>query len=61
MKVRKTKALGAQGQRFIDAAHALGCDESEEHFDAALKKIAAQKPSEPRSEEGKRKPSKGVE
>jgi hypothetical protein len=33
-----------QGRRFVEAARALGCDESEERFDAALKKVAAHKP-----------------
>jgi hypothetical protein len=32
-----------QPKRFIDAARALECDESEECFDAALKKVAAHK------------------
>ena len=51
----------AQGRVFIDAARALECDESEERFDAALRKIAAQKPpkdSEDGSLENKAKPSK---
>jgi hypothetical protein len=30
--------------RFVEAAVALECDESEEHFDAALKMVAAHKP-----------------
>jgi hypothetical protein len=29
---------------FVEAARALECDESEERFDAALKKVAAHKP-----------------
>lgn len=33
-----------QSRAFVDAARALECDESEERFDAALKKIAAHKP-----------------
>lgn len=32
-----------QGKRFIETARALECDESEEHFDAALRKVAAHK------------------
>jgi hypothetical protein len=40
-----TKVKNGDGQRdeFIDAARALGCDESEERFDAALKKAATHK------------------
>jgi hypothetical protein len=34
----------SQSDVFIDAARALECDESEERFDAAPKKIAAHKP-----------------
>jgi hypothetical protein len=37
---------------FIDAARALECDESEERFDAALKKIAAHKPPKDREDGG---------
>lgn len=33
----------SQGQKFLDAARELGCDESEDHFDVALKKVAAHK------------------
>ncbi|MBU6526102.1 hypothetical protein OGR47_03620 [Methylocystis sp. MJC1] len=29
----------SQGQSFIETAKALGCDESEERFDEALKKV----------------------
>jgi hypothetical protein len=35
----------AQSKAFEDAARSLECDESEERFDAALRKIAAHKPS----------------
>ena len=35
-----------QGQSFIEAAKSLGCDESQEHCDEALKKIAAHKPAD---------------
>jgi hypothetical protein len=34
----------AQVKRFVAAARTLNCDESEERFDAALKKIGAHKP-----------------
>jgi hypothetical protein len=44
MTERRTK-LDEQGRKFVEAARALGCDVSEERFDAALKKIADQKPS----------------
>ena len=36
-----------QYQRFVRVARALGCDESEARFDAALKKVATHKPLEP--------------
>lgn len=48
----KSKSEGArtpQSQRFIEAARELGCDESEERFDAALKKVA--KAPAPKQEE----------
>jgi hypothetical protein len=34
-----------QGQRFIDAARALGCEEDEAKFNAALGKVARHKPA----------------
>jgi hypothetical protein len=40
---------------FVDAARALECDESEERFDAALKKVAAHKPIKA-TDEGKENP-----
>jgi hypothetical protein len=33
----------AQSRAFVEAARALECDESEERFDAALKKVALSK------------------
>jgi hypothetical protein len=33
-----------QGQRFVDAARELACDENEAQFEDALRKIAKQKP-----------------
>jgi hypothetical protein len=44
MKPRKDNIATSQGKRFVESARALECDESEERFDAALKKIAAHKP-----------------
>ena len=34
-----------QSDRFTDAARALECDKSEERFDAALRKVATDKPT----------------
>jgi hypothetical protein len=53
----KTKAQSrSQRERFDDAARALECDESEERFDAALKKVAAHKPpSDEKQKERKKK------
>lgn len=36
-----------QSRRFIEKARELGCDESEERFDKALRIIAKQKPRKP--------------
>lgn len=35
----------AQSEKFKQAARELECDESEERWDATLRKVAAQKPS----------------
>jgi hypothetical protein len=35
---------GPQSERFKEAARELGCDESEERFDEALRKIGKAKP-----------------
>jgi hypothetical protein len=43
--VKKPMQRTNQSDRFIEAARTLGCDESEERFDAALKMIAKQKPN----------------
>lgn len=44
MSGEKTKAKArSQREHFEEAARSLECDESEERFDAALKKIAAHK------------------
>jgi hypothetical protein len=40
----KVKPKSEQVDKFEEAARALECDESEERFDAALKKVAAHKP-----------------
>ncbi|WP_424360883.1 hypothetical protein [Methylocystis parvus] len=42
---QKTGASGSQSERFAEAAKALECDESEERFDEALKKVARHKPT----------------
>jgi hypothetical protein len=42
-----------QSRRFTNFAHEIGADESEERFDAALKKVAAHKPP------GKKETKKG--
>jgi hypothetical protein len=49
-----------QGNKFIEAARALGCDESEERFAAALRKVAAHKPPDKKkdSKQEKEKPDK---
>jgi len=44
-----------ESKSFVDAARALECDESEERFDAALKKIAAHKPPDKKTEAEKSK------
>jgi len=38
------KKQKTQSSKFQEAARELGCDESEAHFDAALKKVARHKP-----------------
>jgi hypothetical protein len=49
-----TETPKGQVSRFMEAARALECDESEERFDAALKKIAAHKSDERPKKRGKR-------
>jgi hypothetical protein len=59
--MKKTShSKSAQSDKFKDAARALECDESEERFDAALKKIAAHKPPDKKSDhkQEKEKPVK---
>jgi hypothetical protein len=36
----KPKSEKSQPQKFRDLAREAGCDEDEEHFDAALKRVA---------------------
>lgn len=40
----------AQSARFIEAARELGCDESPDAFEAAMKKVARHKPAEEKPE-----------
>jgi hypothetical protein len=41
----KTAELkSAQNEKFVKAARELGCEESEEHFNATLAKVARHKP-----------------
>ncbi|MGD9658328.1 MAG: hypothetical protein AB7U61_11970 [Methylocystis sp.] len=42
-KPQRPKQQGPQTDKFVEAARELGCDESEAHFDAALKKVAQHK------------------
>jgi hypothetical protein len=59
--VKKPTTESKQREAFEKAAHALECDESEERFDAALKKIAAHKPpkdSEAAAPKSEAKPTK---
>jgi hypothetical protein len=45
------RAFASQASRFREAARMLGCDESEEAFNAALKKVAkAPPPKESKSQ-----------
>lgn len=46
-------AIPPQGEKFIEAARALGCDEDEARWDERLRKVAGQKAG-PQSGEGKR-------
>jgi hypothetical protein len=47
-----------QHKRFVETARALKCDESEERFDAALRKVAAHKPSQGEDQKGKKEKGK---
>ena len=48
----------SQHREFVETARALECDESEERFDEALKKVAGHKPSLATSAEPKDRKSK---
>lgn len=51
----------SQVSRFVEAARELGCDESEERFDAALRKVASSPPApkpEPKGKPEVTKPAK---
>jgi len=43
---KKPNEAEAQSARFIEAARELGCDESPDAFEAAVKKVARHKPVE---------------
>ena len=43
--MKKLKPAKSQSDAFISAARELGCDESEERFNAALGKIVRHKPN----------------
>ena len=47
-----SEAQATQSERFIKAARELGCDESEEAFDAALRKVAKHRPKPLNKESG---------
>ena len=61
MAPRKTEPATekSQRQRFKEAARELGCDDSEEAFDEALKKVARHTPKDekatPRERKGEKK------
>lgn len=46
-----------QGDKFAQAARELECDESEERFDEAMRKIAKQKPPEDDGKDEKEEPA----
>jgi hypothetical protein len=61
VKESTTRGHPTQRDRFMEAARGLECDESEERFDAALKKIAGRKSPKERedgSPKGSPKPTK---
>jgi hypothetical protein len=51
-----TRNADSQVKRFREAARDLGCDESEERFNEALKKVARHKPVEPDEKPERKKP-----
>ncbi len=58
---KKTQDIKRQSDAFTNAARELGCDESETHFDASLKKVVQHKPIEgkPSAPHGADKKEKG--
>ncbi len=48
---KDTAADPEQSARFIEAARELGCDESPDAFEAAVKKVAQHKPVEQKLED----------
>jgi len=44
MKKIKAGSSAAQTERFRQAAHELGCDDDEAHFEEKIKKVARHKP-----------------
>jgi alpha-beta hydrolase superfamily lysophospholipase len=55
---KDTAADAAQSARFIEAARELGCDESPDAFEAAVKKVARHKPVEEKPPVGGLSPAK---
>jgi hypothetical protein len=52
------KLKTAQGKRFVEAARALGCDEDEAKFNAALGKVARHKATPSPTQRTVSKPTK---
>lgn len=44
----------SQSQKFVDKARELGCEDNEQAFDEALRKVAAHKPKDVKGEKLKR-------
>jgi len=57
---RPTATENKQFRDFVESARAVECDESEERFDAALRKVAAHKPSPKHVKEAKGKKPKSA-
>jgi hypothetical protein len=58
MSMKRKDGEKSQQRSFVEAARSLECDESEERFDAALRKIAAHKPPKEKRESQKSKTGK---
>lgn len=54
VKDSKKEPTRDQYERFKEAARELGCDDSEEAFDEALKKVARHKPKDEKGDKPKR-------